>query len=118
MSQIQVTTLIEQATLEIQQGHNQRALESVNRALALAPGNAEALEIKGIACSSLGLNNEATAAFRAAIAANPTVAKPAFNFAVHLNGVGDTAGALEAARLASTLDPTHGAAVELMRSLE
>jgi hypothetical protein len=86
--------------------------------LALSPGNAEALELKGIACSSLGLNNEATTSFRAAVAGNPNVAKPAFNLAVHLNGVGDKAGALEAAMSAATLEPTHSAAVELMRSLE
>lgn len=118
MSQIQVTTLIEQAALEIRQGQTQRALESIKRALTLSPGNAEALEIKGIACSSLGMNNEATEALRSAMAASPTLAKPAFNLAIHLNGIGDKGGALDAARTAVSLEPTHSSAIDLMRSLE
>jgi len=118
MSQNQVSQFIEQATREVQQGRNADSLETLKRALALDPKNSEALELKGIACSSLGLYDEATDAFRAATVLSPSSPKLLFNYAVHLNGIGSKELALQAARTSAILDPTRSGAVELLRALE
>lgn len=82
------------------------ALEAADRALALSPGLAVALNNRGNALNGLGRHGEAVAAFTAALARSPMDPAVRVNLAAALHGLGKLADALTQLDRAIWLDPT------------
>lgn len=109
---------VEEATLAMQGGALDRAVELADQGLAINPANTDALIVKAIALSQLGREQLATETFRQAIASAPQNAKVYYNFAVHLFGLGHRAESAEMCREAVRLDPSNGAARDLLARFE
>lgn len=85
------------------------ALEAANRALALQPGLAVALNNRGNALNGLGRHKEAHAAFSAALVRLPMDPAIRANLATALQGMGKLSDALAQLDRAIWLDPTFPA---------
>lgn len=106
-------SILTQAAEAIQHGQFGQALELAEQFLISEPTSCDALVIKGVALSQLTRNVEATQAFQAAIASDPTSAKAFYNFAAHLYQTGERGQALTYAQQALQRDPDHAASREL-----
>jgi tetratricopeptide (TPR) repeat protein len=113
MSQ-QAQRFIEQATLALQQGDAQLALAASDQAVALAPHNADAHLIRGIALSHLGQAGPATQAFNQAIQLSPYDPKGYYNLGLHYFNLGFPHEAAEMARQALRAQSNHAGAQHLL----
>lgn len=111
-------SFIQEAMACLQSGQIQRALEFADRAVALEDSNAEAWLMRAIALSQLQRPGEASSAFVTALERNPSNPKIAYNYAVHLFGMGDRSAANLQCKMALSLDPDHQGARDLMQLLE
>lgn len=109
----QVEQFLTEAAQNIQSGQFSRALELADQAVALDPQSARGYMYRAIALSNMGQGDSASASFERSLNLNPAEYKVAYNFALHLYGLGDRQKALEWAERACTLDPTQAAGVEL-----
>ncbi|HMS54982.1 MAG TPA: tetratricopeptide repeat protein [Fimbriimonadaceae bacterium] len=114
----QVHRFIEQTKQSIQSGQLLEAMDLIDQAIALEPGNSEAHGLRGIILSQLQRPAEATESLRRAVELNPASSKAHFNFAVHLFSIGDRAKATTAVREAVRLEPSNAAANELLAQLQ
>ena len=99
-------------------GRLAEAVASYDRALALAPDNAEALCNKGRALHGLDALGEAAAAYRAALALRPTYAKAWRFLGDALAESGATAEAEDSFRKALALAPADGETLAALAALE
>lgn len=93
-----------------QSGKLQAAAEACQRALALAPGNADALSNLAHALRWQGRFAEASDAARKAIDAAPRMASAWFNYAASLEGLGRREDALATYRRALEIQPDYAEA--------
>jgi len=109
---------LDQATQSLQGGRYQQALEFADNAISLAPENAEAYLLRGIAQSQLNRPHDAVESLRKAMELDPANPKPPYNLAVHYYGAGEKREALTAVEKAIDLDPAHPAARDLLQRLQ
>lgn len=109
---------MDDATLAVQTGRYSEALPLVDQALALDPNNFEAYVVRGIALSQTNQPDEATSSFLRAIELNPSTPKPFYNLAVHYYGLGRREPALDMARKANAVDPSHEGSRSLSLKIE
>src|ERR1700744_997011 len=93
------------------------AVDTLNRALAIAPDYAMAHHLRGLSLSELGRHRRALAEFRQAIALDPAMTYVQYQIALQLNFLGENAEALEATDLAATLVPGDTAPLILRGSI-
>ena len=117
MADEQARGFIEQATQSLQSGQFQQALELIEQAIAIDRNNSEAHILRGIALSQTNQPDLATSAFQQAILISPN-AKAYYNLAVHQYQLGQKQPALDAAREAVRVDPSHSGARELAGRIE
>jgi tetratricopeptide (TPR) repeat protein len=118
MSYEQARALTEQATQALQRGQHSQAVQLADQAISLDPTDADSHILKGIALSQLRDGNGAVDAFRQAISLNPHNGKAFYNLAVHYYSAGEMPRALEMAREAVRVEPSHAQARELAGRIE
>lgn len=116
MSQ-QAQRFIEQAMYALQQGEPQQALGFADQACAVAPYNADAQLVRGIALSQLGHASAATEALHRAIQLSPHDAKAYYNLALHYYNLGYRSEAAQMANEALRVERGHLAATQLLQML-
>lgn len=95
-----------------------QAAEFARQAVELDPESGEAHGALGIALAHMGRTAEATDALKRSVELLPGDAKARYNLAAHLFRIGERDAALRQARAALEIQPTHRAALELVRQLE
>lgn len=95
-----------------------QAAEFARQAVELDPESGEAHGALGIALAQMGRTAEATDALKRSVELLPGDAKARYNLAAHLFRIGEHDAALGQARAALEIQPTHRAALELVRQLE
>lgn len=93
--------------IALERGEADAAASLAQRALALDRGNAEYLNLLGVAHGERGALDEALGALRKAARARPAYAEAHFNIGKALEKQGDLNGALAAFRRAAALDPRY-----------
>lgn len=117
MSSETSSELLRGARAAIQVEHVETALNLAERALNIAPRNAEGLMLLGVCKSLLGENEEATQALRKSVALDGTNAEAWYNLGQHYYSVGQTSEAARCAKESLALDPTNRQAEALLHEL-
>lgn len=94
------------AIVELHTRRPERAVATLDRALALAPDDALLHADLGTARAARGDLNSALVSWRRACALDPDQSMPWFNLGRNLQQLGDTQGAIDALQRAATLAPT------------
>src|SRR5262245_39247992 len=97
------------AELEFSFGYTSRALDALNKGLALAPRNAEALALKGFLLAAQNKTREATEWFNQAIAVDSALGKTWLGRGLSRIRRGDTVGGREDLLVAAALEPQRAA---------
>lgn len=108
----------EEAIQSLQSGQAEQALELINQAIELNQHDSESHVLRGISLAQLQRTDEATEAFRNAIACGPSNPKAYFNLAVHQYSLGQKVEAETMAKEAIRLDPTHAGAKDLVGRIQ
>ncbi len=93
------------AELEFSFGHTGKALEALNKSLALAPRNSQALALKGFLLASQNRTRDAIAWFDRALAADSALANAWLGRGLCRIRRGDASGGREDLLVAATLEP-------------
>ena len=109
-------SLIESAIKALKKADYEQSLTLLDQAAAIDPKDAEIYELQGVAFAKLGRGEAAGHAFGKATTLAPN-AKNFYNYALHLNEIGEKGKALEAAKRALELDPKHTNAKVLAATL-
>ncbi len=81
-SQTHAQSPYQTALADVQQGHNERAIPTLEKLLAASPNDVKARNLLGIALLNSGRRDEAAAEFRKAIAVDPTFYQAVKNLAL------------------------------------
>jgi len=95
-----------------------RAEQLASEAIRLAPDNATALNVLGVALASAGRTRDSVDTLNRAVAANPNSAQAHFALATAHLAAGEAEDALSSARNALRLAPQHVPAMALIAALE
>src|SRR5258708_17699670 len=102
----EISALLARAAEFVSAGRPAEAILTLQDAACAQPSNAAIQHDLGFLCLQAARLPEAVAAFRAALAADPRFAQASLCLGIALQEQGDTAGALEGFRHATTLFPS------------
>ena len=102
-----IGALLNQAVQQHQAGHLEPAIKIYRRVLSVAPKNADALNLYGLAYHQQGDHHRARELIGKAIGISPSIALFHNNFAMALHGLDRSIEAIAALRQAVALDPPY-----------
>jgi tetratricopeptide (TPR) repeat protein len=114
----QARKLIEQAETAIRANNPDYAIELLRQSILYNGKDADGYILLGISLAQTGMPSDAENAFKKATTLAPESVKARFNLAVHQYSQGQVRAALNNARKASSMNPDHAGAKDLVARLE